>query len=91
MICKYCGEYFPEPKQRSKKVVVKRKYCSPKCSRSAMEHSVQIVQKDLKGNLINTFKSINEAGRVTKTNPGGIKACLRGQYAQSNNFIWERL
>jgi len=50
-----------------------------------------IVQKDLSGNIINTFKSIKEAVEFTKTHQSAISRTINGGTKTANGFIWEYL
>lgn len=48
-----------------------------------------IIQRDLDGNILNTFFSMHEATRVTGVRRSCIKACAEGRQRCSKGFIWE--
>lgn len=51
--------------------------------------SKAVVQKDLKGSVVNIWKSIAEASRATNTASSGISRCCNGLKRQYKDFIWE--
>lgn len=51
--------------------------------------SKQVEQYDLEGNLINTFKSSNDAKRITGFSQGHISECCRGEIKQYNGYVWK--
>lgn len=51
---------------------------------------IKIVQKDMQGNIIASFKSIKEASNVTGINYSSLAYCVRGVYKTSGGFYWER-
>ncbi len=48
-----------------------------------------VVQKDLNGNILSTFKSIMEAHRMTNINRQSIQYCLQGKQKTAKNYIFE--
>jgi len=48
-----------------------------------------IIQKDMNGNFLNSYKSITDAIKQTKVN--NITACLKGKYSHAGNYKWEYL
>ena len=48
-----------------------------------------VVQKDLDGNILSTFKSIMEAHRTTNINRQSIQYCLQGKQKTAKNYIFE--
>lgn len=48
-----------------------------------------VEQYDLNGNLLNTFKSANEAKRITSFSQGHICECCRGEIKQYKGYIWK--
>jgi hypothetical protein len=48
-----------------------------------------IIQKDMDGNVLNSYKSITDAIKKTKIN--NISACLKGKYLHAGNYKWEYL
>lgn len=53
--------------------------------------SKQVVQCNLKGNIINTYPSINEAARQTNIDRSSIVLCCKGKNKTSGGFIWKYL
>lgn len=51
--------------------------------------SKQVEQYDMNGNLINIFKSANDAKRITGMSQGHISECCRGEIKQYNGYIWK--
>lgn len=51
--------------------------------------SKQVEQYDMKGNLIATYKSANDAKRITGLSQGHISECCRGECKQYKGFIWK--
>lgn len=51
--------------------------------------SKKVEQYDLKGNLIKTFESANEAKRITGYSQGHISECCRNEIKQYNGYIWK--
>lgn len=51
--------------------------------------SKKVEQYDLNNNLINTFKSANDAKRLTGFSQGHISECCRGEIKQYNGYIWK--
>lgn len=49
----------------------------------------KVNQLSLSGKLINTFESISQAGRVTKSHIGHICTVCSGKLKTHNNFKWE--
>lgn len=49
----------------------------------------KVIQKDLNGNIISTFKSIMEAHRITTINRQSIQYCLQGKQKTAKGFIFE--
>lgn len=50
-----------------------------------------IMQFDLHGNLISTYRSTCEASRDTGISRGGISHCLNGRTLTSGGFVWKKL
>ena len=50
--------------------------------------SKQVEQCDLDGNVINIYKSANDAKRITGYSQGHISECCRGELKTYKNFIW---
>lgn len=48
-----------------------------------------VEQYDLDGNLIDTYKSANEAKRITGYSQGHISECCRGEIKQYNGYVWK--
>lgn len=48
-----------------------------------------IIQCDLEGKYIKSFKSINEASRCIGKSPQSIRKCLNGDYRSAYGFIWK--
>ena len=48
-----------------------------------------VIQKDLNGNILNTFFSVHEATRVTGVSRNCIRACAEGRQSSSKGFLWE--
>lgn len=51
--------------------------------------SKQVEQYDMNDNLLNTFKSANEAHRITGLSQGHISECCRGEIKQYNGYKWK--
>ena len=51
--------------------------------------SKPVIQKRLNGEIVNTFKSLSEAGRVTRISFKLISKCALKQRKKTHNFIWE--
>jgi hypothetical protein len=51
--------------------------------------SKQVEQYDMNGNLLNTFKSANDAHRITGLSQGHISECCRGEIKQYNGYKWK--
>lgn len=49
----------------------------------------QVVQLDFNNNLIQTFESINQAGKVLQINPRNICACCKGNIEKINGFKFQ--
>lgn len=49
----------------------------------------KVIQKDLDGNIINTFDSIRDAGKSTNSNISLIGRCCKGYRKSTNGFKWE--
>lgn len=47
-----------------------------------------VYQFDLRGNLIKSYPSTQEAARQTGFSQGNISACCRGKYKTAYGFIW---
>jgi len=47
-----------------------------------------VLQYDSNMNLVNTFYSARNAGRVTGVSQGNISAVCRGEFPKANGFIW---
>lgn len=52
--------------------------------------SIIVEQYDLDNNFINEYKSISEAGELTKTNRTSISLCINNKQQKANNFIWKK-
>jgi hypothetical protein len=57
--------------------------------KSFINMSKPIIQKDLKGNIIKTYYSIEEASRQTNSLACKISACAKGKRKTHNKFKWE--
>ena len=55
--------------------------------RYSANKSVQMFDKST-GELLETFPSLSEAGRVTEINLGNISSCCLGQRKSSGGYIW---
>lgn len=51
--------------------------------------SKKVAQYDKKGNLINIFKSANDAKRITGYSQGHISECCRNEIKQYNGYVWK--
>lgn len=82
--CAYCGKDF-KAKQNS------RKYCCTTCrNKSSIKHSnKKIHQFDKKGNFIQTFESLTEASKQTKTHINSISMVLTGRRKSVNGYIYK--
>lgn len=49
-----------------------------------------VIQKDLDGNVINTYSSIKEASEATGIEYSSLAYCVRGKYKISGGYQWER-
>lgn len=47
-----------------------------------------VFQFDLKGNVLNSFQSIDTASKETNTSRTAILGCLKGHYKTANGFRW---
>ena len=47
-----------------------------------------VAQYDLKGNLIDTFKSVTRGAEATKSRRTAISKCCKGDFQITNNFVW---
>ena len=56
----------------------------------ALSKQVQMFDKST-GELLDTFPSTNEAGRVTGINHGNISSCCRGKLKSAGGYIWRYL
>jgi len=50
-----------------------------------------VVQKDLAGNLIASFRSVCEASRATRIGRSLISHCVNNRIDSAGGFIWEKL
>ena len=48
-----------------------------------------VIQKDISGKLLNTYRSAHEASRCTGVNRGNISSCCIGNISQAGGFTWE--
>lgn len=77
------GEKNPMYGKPKSAITIQRQYDSHR-------HEMKpIIQKDLDGNILNTFFSMHEATRVTGVNRNCIKACAEGRQRCSKGFLWE--
>lgn len=53
--------------------------------------SKPIQQIDIKGNIINTFESVRQAGIITKINRKTIQSAATGRSKTAGGFIWKYL
>ena len=53
-----------------------------------IDNKRRVKQYDLAGNYIATYESLSLAERVTGVTRQGIWKCCRGEYKQSNGYIW---
>lgn len=51
--------------------------------------SIEVIQFDLNGAIINTFGSANEAARITGFIQTGISKCCRGELKTHKGFVWK--
>lgn len=51
-------------------------------------HTREIYQRDLNGNLIAKFESIEKASEITHTSRTSIIGCARGNYKTAGDYIW---
>ena len=56
---------------------------------AAKKKEIPVMQLDDKMNLINSFRSINEASIITKSCASKICSCCRGKRKTCNGFIWK--
>lgn len=52
-------------------------------------HAKKVAQKDLNGNIIKIWNSMEEAGKAFNVSPTNIGACCRGRQKTCKNFTWE--
>ncbi len=52
--------------------------------------SISVEQYDLEGNLLNIFKSIQEATKLTGVNRTSITQCINNKQKKTKQFIWKR-
>lgn len=50
---------------------------------------VYVSQHDMAGNLIASYRSINEAARISGAGKGNISLCLKGKRRTAANYIWK--
>ena len=50
---------------------------------------IRVVQKNMKGEVLNEFQSINEASIRTKTSYSSIVKSCKGEFKQANGYKWE--
>lgn len=51
--------------------------------------SMKVEQYDLNNNLLNVYKSANDAKRITGLSQGHISECCRGEIKQYKGYIWK--
>jgi len=83
--------YWVSPERINKlKETKKGKPCDSKMvSNSIAKTSKPVNQLDLNGNIINTFKSISEAGRICNINSKTINSVCLGKGKTFKGFKWE--
>ena len=88
--CPKCGyEYQANICHRKNK---KKPTGCPMCAkeRNALAKSINVNMLDIRTNqIVNTFTSISEAGRLMKINPANIGSVCRGQRTQAGGYNWE--
>lgn len=88
--CPKCGyEYQANICHRTNK---KKPTGCPMCAkeRNALAKSINVNMLDIRTNqIVNTFTSISEAGRLMKINPANIGSVCRGQRTQAGGYNWE--
>lgn len=57
-------------------------------NKATEKNKKRIIQCDLCGNVINTFDSIVDASRSTKSNATHISLCAKGKQNTCNGYIW---
>lgn len=77
------GDQNPMYGKPKSELTIQRQYDSHR------KEMTPVVQKDLDGNLIDTYFSLHEATRKTGVNRNCIKACLIGKQKSSKGFLWE--
>ena len=77
------GEKNPMYGKPKSAITIQRQYDSHR------QEMKPIIQKDLAGNILNTFFSLHEATRATGVNRNCIKACAEGRQRCSKGFLWE--
>lgn len=58
-------------------------------ARYSQPHMKSVEQYDMNGNLLNRFRSINEASRETNSTYSAISMCCSGKRNKHNNYIWK--
>ena len=58
--------------------------------RSAEKRSIEVIQLDLDGNVLNVFKSMKQAGQETGVDAGDISRCCNGKLKRAGHFKWRR-
>lgn len=56
--------------------------------KKSTKNKKQIVQYDMKGNIINKHNGLREASRITNTQNSSISACCKGKHMTANGYVW---
>lgn len=54
-----------------------------------MSRKKAVLQKDIDGNILNTYSSLSNASRITGVNLGNISSCCNGRIFTAGGFVWE--
>lgn len=77
---KTAGRFLWKYEDSDKKIVAPLKVAN---------RNVKVLQYDLKGNYLNTYNSIADASRKTKTIENGIYRCCHDKQKKSGNYQWK--
>lgn len=55
------------------------------------KHRMKIIQKDINGNIVNTFDSQVEAAKALKLQRSSISQCINGKRKSTGGFTFERV
>ena len=60
----------------------------PSCTHSGGRRGIPVAQYTLDGKLLNTYPSIESAGRSVWLSPSAISSCLRSLHKTAGGFLW---